>query len=64
MNHKNVANVGDRIEVTKVGHLNEIVFSVGDVGKVVYIDSDGDILVDREGYAEEYFVQRDLGDDY
>src|SRR5699024_3894939 len=55
---------GDWIEVTKVGYSNENIFNVGDVGKVVDIDSDWGILVDLDGYDKEYFVQRGLGDDY
>src|SRR5699024_5075011 len=63
MGYKNVANVGDRIEVTKVGSKNNMCFEPGEKGVVEESYSDGDILVNF-GDGIEFFVQRESGDDY
>ena len=63
MNYKNVANVGDRIEVTRVGSANKTLFAPGDEGVVERSGSCGDILVNF-GDGIEFFVQRENGDDY
>ena len=63
MEYKNVANVGDRIEVTEVGSANGPFFSLGEVGIVTRVDSDGDIFVDF-GDEIDFAVERMNGDDY
>src|SRR5690625_4644445 len=63
MEYKNVANVGDRIEVTEVGSANSPFFSLGEVGIVTGVDSDGDIFVDF-GDEIDFAVERMNGDDY
>lgn len=57
------AKVGDVIEVTKVGSANSPFFSLGEVGIVTGVESDGDIIVDF-GDEIDFAVERMNGDDY